>query len=236
MSIWGKILGTAMGLAIGGPLGALGGLAAGHAVDVGAARMGRGERAQVAFTIAAIALAAKMARADGYASEDEFAVFQRLFHVEASERPNAERFYNLAKRSTDGFESYARQARGIIGAGSPALDDLVEALLMIAVADGVTADELAYVDSVRREFGIDDASYAKIKARYLAPDRDDPYVVLGVPPGADRETVRRAYLALVKRHHPDRHYAEGTPAEFIRVADLRMAEINAAYAAIMAAA
>jgi DnaJ like chaperone protein len=58
-------------------------------------------------------------------------------------------------------------------------------------------------------------------------------VVLGLAPGADRETVRRAYLALVKRHHPDRHYAEGTPAEFIRVADLRMAEINAAYRTIM---
>jgi DnaJ like chaperone protein len=233
MSIWGKILGTAVGLAIGGPLGALAGLAAGHAIDVGAARLGRGERAQVAFTIAAIALSAKMARADGYASTDEFAVFERLFQVEAAERANAERFYNLAKRSTDGFESYARQVRSIIGTGSPVLEDLVEALLMIAVADGVTREELEYVDRVRREFAISDADFARIKTRYIAPDPDDPYVVLGVAPGADRETVRRAYLALVKRHHPDRHYAEGTPAEFIRVADLRMAEINAAYRTIM---
>ena len=86
---------------------------------------------------------------------------------------------------------------------------------------------------MRREFAIADADFARIKTRYVAPDPDDPYVVLGVAPGADRETVRRAYLALVKRHHPDRHYAEGTPAEFIRVADLRMAEINAAYRTIM---
>ena len=33
MSIWGKIIGGAAGLAIGGPLGALIGTAAGHAVD-----------------------------------------------------------------------------------------------------------------------------------------------------------------------------------------------------------
>jgi DnaJ like chaperone protein len=235
MSIWGKILGTAAGLAIGGPLGALAGLAAGHALDVGAARLGRGERAQVAFTIAAIALSAKMARADGHASDDEFAVFQRLFHVEAAERANAERFYHLAKGSTDGFETYARQAASILGAGSPVLDDLVEALLLIAVTDGVTEAELNYVDRVRREFGIDDAEFARIKARYVAPDPHDPYVILGVEPGADREAIRAAYLALVKRHHPDRHYAEGTPPEFIRVADLRMAEINAAYRALMAA-
>jgi DnaJ like chaperone protein len=234
MSIWGKILGTAAGLAIGGPLGALAGLAAGHAVDVGAARIGRGERAQVAFTIAAIALSAKMARADGHASDEEFAVFQRLFHVEPSERPNAERFYNLAKASTDGFEAYARQARSILGAGSPVLDDLVEALLLIAVTDGVTTAELEYVDRVRREFGIDDADYARIRARYVAPDPHDPHVILGVEPGAGKDAIRTAYLALVKRHHPDRHYAEGTPSEFIRVADLRMAEINAAYRELMA--
>ncbi len=235
MSIWGKLLGTAAGLAIGGPLGALAGAALGHAIDVGAARLGRGERAQVAFTIAAIALAAKMARADGYASADEFQVFQRLFHVAESEKHNAQRFYDLAKRSTDGYEVYARQARNIIGAGSPVLDDLVEALLLIAAADGITQAELDYVDHVRTEFGMDDASYAKIKARYIAPDPSDPYVVLGVPPGADPIVVRKAYLDLVKRHHPDRHFAEGTPAEFIRVADLRMAEINAAYKAIIQA-
>lgn len=234
MSIWGKLLGTAAGLAIGGPLGALAGLAAGHAVDVGTGRMGRSERAQVAFTIAAIALAAKMARADGHASDDEFEVFRRLFHVEAAERANAERFYDLAKRSTDGFQAYARQARSIIGAASPVLEDLVEALLMIAVTDGVTTAELDFVDSVRREFGINDATYAHIKSRYLAPDPDDPYIILGVTPGADRETIKKAYIALVKRHHPDRHIAEGTPSEFIRVADLRMAEINDAYSELMA--
>ena len=33
MSIWGKIIGGAAGLALGGPLGALIGTAAGHAVD-----------------------------------------------------------------------------------------------------------------------------------------------------------------------------------------------------------
>ena len=235
MSIWGKILGTAAGLAIGGPLGALAGMAAGHAIDVGAARLRHGERAQVAFTIAAIALAAKMARADGHASANEFEVFRRLFHVEAAERANTERFYDLAKGSTDGFEVYARQACAIIGAGSPVLDDLLEALLLIAATDGITHAELDYVDRVRREFGIGDAAYAKIKARYIAPDPDDPHVILGIAPGADRDAIRAAYLALVKRHHPDRHMAEGTPSEFIRVADLRMAEINAAYARLMTA-
>ena len=31
----------------------------------------------------------------------------------------------------------------------------------------------------------------------------DPYAELGVPTGADRRTVRRAYLAKARAHHPD---------------------------------
>ena len=45
-------------------------------------------------------------------------------------------------------------------------------------------------------------------------------------------TLRAAYHALVKQYHPDRHLAEGMPAEFIRVSESRMAAINAAYAKV----
>jgi DnaJ like chaperone protein len=45
--------------------------------------------------------------------------------------------------------------------------------------------------------------------------------------------VRAAYRSLVKAYHPDRHMADGTPPEFIRVAEDRMAAINTAYARIM---
>lgn len=41
------------------------------------------------------------------------------------------------------------------------------------------------------------------------PD-DDLYAVLGVAPSATPEEVRRAYRALVRRHHPD---TRGTEAE-----------------------
>ena len=56
----------------------------------------------------------------------------------------------------------------------------------------------------------------------------DPHVVLGLPPGATPERVAGAYRELAKRWHPDRN---GSPA-----AEQRMAEINAAYDLLRAAA
>jgi DnaJ like chaperone protein len=229
MSIWATLAGTALGLVIGGPLGALAGAAAGGAVDAMRARATNPERRRVAFSIAAIALAAKMASADGNASAAEFATFQRLFHVDPSEANNARRFYDLAKGSMAGFQAYAIQAADLLGQGSATLEDLLDALWMIAAVDGFHEAELAFLGEVATILGFDEAAQARIRRRHLAPAADDPWAVMGVEPGVDAAGLRAAYHALVKRYHPDRALAEGVPSEFIRVSELRMADINAAY-------
>ena len=229
MSIWATLAGTALGLVIGGPLGALAGAAAGGAVDAMRARATNPERRRVAFSIAAIALAAKMASADGNASAAEFATFQRLFHVDPSEANNARRFYDLAKGSMAGFQAYAIQAADLLGQGSATLEDLLDALWMIAAVDGFHEADLAFLGEVATILGFDEAAQARIRRRHLAPAADDPWAVLGVEPGVDAAGLRAAYHALVKRYHPDRALAEGVPSEFIRVSELRMADINAAY-------
>src|SRR4029453_3099783 len=61
----------------------------------------------------------------------------------------------------------------------------------------------------------------------MAPD---PYAVLGVRRTASPDEVRRAYLTLARRHHPDAH-AEGGPAARA-AAERRMQEGNAAWAVL----
>ncbi|MFN7175467.1 MAG: TerB family tellurite resistance protein [Thermaurantiacus sp.] len=232
MAVWGLVLGGAVGLVLGGPLGALAGAVVGGAVD-GLRQVvlpSASDRAQVAFTIAAIALAGKMAAADGHASAREFEAFQRLFHVPEDERANAERFYRLAQRSPSGFEAYARQAADLLGPGSPVLEDLLDALLRIATVDGVDEAEVAFVEKVAGIFGFAAADWERIRARHLGQSDDSPWAVLGVEPGASHDEIKAAWRRLVKAHHPDRHLADGVPPEFIRVAEDRMAAINAAYA------
>jgi DnaJ like chaperone protein len=233
MAIWALLMGSAVGLALGGPLGALAGAAVGAAVDraVVAARASPARR-QVAFSIAAIALAAKMAQADGHASEREFAAFERLFHVPAAEHENMRRFYRLARQSVDGYEAYARQAASLLGPASPVLEDLLEALMMIATVDGIHPAEIDFLEKVAALMGFTPARWAAIRARHVPLAPDDPHAVLGVAPGAGEAEIRAAYRRLARDHHPDRHMAEGTPPEFIRVAEARMASINAAYAAL----
>ncbi|MFN7400259.1 MAG: TerB family tellurite resistance protein [Sandaracinobacter sp.] len=233
MAIWALLMGSAVGMALGGPLGALAGAAVGAAVDRAiAVRAQNPERRQVAFTIAAIALAAKMAQADGHASDREAEAFERLFEVPAHERDNMRRFYALARQSVDGFEAYARQAASLLGEASPVLEDLLEALMMIATVDGVHPAELDYLARVAELMGFTAVQWDAIRARHIPLAADNPWQVLGLPPGAAEDQIRAAYRRLVREHHPDRHIASGTPPEFIRVAEARMATINAAYAAL----
>lgn len=196
----------------------------------------RGERLPVAFTIAAIALAAKMAGADGHASAAEYAAFERLFHVEPSERPNARRFWELARGSTAGFEAWADRAVRALGAGSPVLEDLFEALVAIAAVEGFKPAELAYLGAVAERFGFTPEQTEALLDLWRACPRRQPWEVLGVARDASRDQIKAAYRALARQHHPDRHLAQGVPSEFIRVAEARMAAINAAYAAMLARA
>ncbi len=55
----------------------------------------------------------------------------------------------------------------------------------------------------------------------------DPYAVLGVDPGADQRTIKRAYRKLISEHHPDR--LGDLPEDMRRRAEARASEINAAY-------
>jgi DnaJ like chaperone protein len=57
----------------------------------------------------------------------------------------------------------------------------------------------------------------------------DPYAVLGVPRDASDDAVRQAWRQLMRENHPDGLAARGVPAEFVKRATDKVAEINAAW-------
>lgn len=239
MSIWGKIVGGAAGLLTGGPLGALVGAGIGHAVDRSLEASGAPANdtalTKITFTIGVVALAAKMARADGEVTGSEIQAFRRLFKVPASEERNVERVFNLARQDSAGFDAYARQIARLFKARAAVLEDLLDALFTIAGADGkLHPHELVFLEQVADIFGFDADAFACIKARHMGEDEASPYAVLGVARDIPSAQLKATYRALVRDNHPDRLMAEGVPEEFMKVATDRLAAINAAYDKIRA--
>lgn len=231
MSIWGKIIGGAAGFAIGGPLGALIGAVAGHAVDRARARTEPADATKsIAFTIAVIALGAKMAKADGAVTRIEIDAFKRVFRVPPDEVANVAKVFDQARRDSRGFEPYARQIAGMFADTPEVLEELLYCLVYIARADGaIHPDEDAYLRAVADIFGLDDAAFERVTAIREKPGEADPYKVLGVDRKISDEALKSSYRKLVRENHPDRLMSEGMPEEFVELANQKLAAINAAY-------
>src|SRR6267154_155441 len=224
MSVWGKVSGAAAGLFVGGPIGALVGAVAGHFF------LDRDSDPGVTFTIAIIALAGKMARADGVVTEEEFEVFQRVFRVPDEEEANVRRIFNLARQDIAGFEHYAGQIAQLF-VGNPAmLEDILDGLFEIAKADGVLhPEEAKFLERVAEIFGFAPNEFRRIRASHFAPELTDPYVILGLSYSADEEELKQTYRRLVRENHPDSLIARGVPEEFLKLANDKLAAINTAY-------
>lgn len=184
----------------------------------------------VAFTIAVIALGAKMAKADGLVTRDEVTAFREVFFIPPEEADNAARVFNMARQDVAGFEIYASRAAALFGDEREALCDLMEGLFHIAMADGeYHPKEDAYLARVAEIFGLPAARFKALRARFVPDAAPDPYEVLGVAPGADLDAVRAAYKALVRETHPDRLAARGLPEEAVQLAEKRLIVINRAW-------
>jgi len=242
MSIWGKVIGGVAGFAIGGPLGAMIGAYAGHAVDkkMSSAEMDRvghggGDTAarQVAFTVAVIVLSAKMAKADGEVSREEVDTFKRIFNIPPGEVNKVGKLFDEARKDSKGFEPYAEQIAFMFAREPAVLEELLGGLFHIAMADGVmNPAELQYLRQVSAIFGFDEHRFERIHASFDQPDKSNPYDILGVNSKASDGDIKKAYRDLVRENHPDTLISQGLPQEFIDLANEKMSAINAAYDSI----
>jgi len=229
MSVWGKVSGAAAGLFVAGPVGALVGAVAGHFF------LDRDSDPGVTFTIAVIALAGKMARADGVVTEEEFEVFQQVFRVPPEEEANVRRIFNLARQDVAGFEHYAGQIAQLFMGNPAMLEDILDGLFEIAKADGVLhPGEAQFLERVADIFGFAPNEFRRIRASHFAPELTDPYVILGVSYVADDDELKQTYRRLVRENHPDSLMARGVPEEFIKLANDKLAAINGAFEKIQA--
>ncbi len=186
------------------------------------------------FSAAVTALGAKLAKADGTAEPGEFVAFSEVFVPGPSAARDVRRLYDLARQTTRGFESYARQLARRYRACPGLLEEVLEGLFHVAKADGVvSAEEMVFLERVSGLFGLSSLTWRRIRDGQIGAPADDPYVILGVAADASDAQVHAAWKAALLDAHPDRAAALGRSQAETQLAEARAAEVNAAHDQVM---
>lgn len=255
MSWAGKVLGGAFGFLLGGPLGALVGVAFGHNFDKGmekvAASMGwepgNQQRVQTAFFTATFSVMGHVAKADGHVTQDEIrmagAVMDHL-QLDANLRRAAEKLFNEGKRSNFPLDEVLQQFRKEVGRRTTLTQMFMEIQLQSAYADGTLQPaERKIMLHIAAELGVAPALYERLESMVRAsagqrpgapqrPTLESAYETLGVASSATDAEVKRAYRRLMSQHHPDKLLAKGLPEEMMKIATEKTHQIRTAYEAI----
>ncbi|WP_439957672.1 TerB family tellurite resistance protein [Paracoccus albicereus] len=202
---------------------------------VGARRVSVPPERSVAFTIAVIALGAKLAKSDGTVAKSEVSAFRRVFVIPRAEERNAARVFDLARQDVAGYDAWAQRIARMFPPGDPVLADVIEGLFIIALSDGAMHQaEIAFIDDVAAIFGISPAQVAAIRIRHDRTSGCLPCDVLGIAPDTPLPEARQRWRNLVREAHPDRAIARGLPPEAIRLAEARTRRLNEAWDAFRA--
>lgn len=218
MSLWSRISEAVSALRSGEPLSAV--------FD----RLRAPPERSVAFTIGVISLGAKLAKADGLVTRDEVTMFRSVFEISSEDERHAARVFNLARQDVAGFDAYARKIAALFPPGDATLEDLLEGLFHIALADDeFHPAEEAFLREVAQIFGISERNYACLSARLVPGAEPDPYSVLGLSADATQDEARQAYRRAVRDAHPDALRARGVPDEAVVLAEERLKAVNHAW-------
>jgi DnaJ like chaperone protein len=257
MSWWGKALGGAFGFMLGGPLGALVGIAFGHNFDKGLGSVmsdsgfkpGQQERVQAAFFTATFSVMGHIAKADGQVTPDEIkmaeAVMTRL-GLDAETRAAAKKLFNEGKSADFPLDEVLDQFKRELHRRTTLVQMFLEIQLQAAYADGeldkaeeqvlihicrklgIPVEQLHRLEEMMRH-GFGQRGYSQAPQQAAGMSVDDAYAILGVTQSATDAEVKKAYRRLMSQHHPDKLVAKGLPEEMIQDATDKTRQIKEAY-------
>jgi DnaJ like chaperone protein len=254
MAWWGKALGGAFGFMIGGPLGALMGIAFGHNFDRGMNSLGDSEwqggdkdRIQAAFFTATFSVMGYIAKADGKVTRDEIKLAESVMNhlgLPADMRKAARTLFNEGKSSKFPIDEVLDQFRKETKRRTTLIQMFLEIQMQAAYADGVMHPaEKKVLMHICGRLGISPSHLDRLEEMLKAgfgrdgyqpghsqkTSIEDAYAILAVDKSVTDSELKKAYRRLMSQHHPDKLVARGLPDEMIADATEKTQQIKAAY-------
>ena len=195
-----------------------------------------------------VSLCAKMCKAKGVVEKSDIATCNRFFDIPKSKGDVVSEVFNRARTSVQGYEAIAQRISRSVGGNRAELENLLKILYAIAHTDGrIDEKERIFLLRVADVFGFSPTKIAAIEHEVGVGDGAEQsygnlnsgsvgewhYKALGLNSGASMAEVKKAYRKLVAVHHPDRVRSAGLSDQDAKKAEEKMANINAAYNAIV---
>ncbi|MFZ2967752.1 MAG: TerB family tellurite resistance protein [Sulfuricurvum sp.] len=250
-SSWVKTaIGAGIGGLVGGPIGAAIGAAIGASfttkhISDNAPQSPEKDQSTI-FTVTFASMLAKMAKADGYISEDEAILISEIFdelESDGMDKNLAKKAFNNAKNDNFTIYDYASQYSEI--AEYEIREYLYDLLWQITTSDGEihpnedqTLKEIpSFLKLPQRKYdeylsAFNEETNAKESQKNALNELELSYTILGCTSTDSLETIKQKYKKLVAEYHPDKIYSKGLPSSFIIFATEQTQKINNAYETI----
>lgn len=226
MSWWGKALGGAFGFMIGGPLGALIGIAFGHNFDRGLNAVDKDEwrggvdqeRIQLAFFTATFSVMGYITKADGRVTRDEIRLAEQVMDhlgLNAEMRESAKKLFNEGKAEGFPIDEVLEQFKKECHRRTTLIQMFLEIQLQAAYADGVMhPSEEKVLAHICEKLGIPLAQLKRLEemlkagfgstgyeggAGHAQTTLKDAYAILGVDQSVSDADLKKTYRRLMSQ-------------------------------------
>jgi DnaJ like chaperone protein len=192
-----------------------------------------------------VALAAKVAKADGRVDELEAELVGNMFNDISLLFPEPHSTKELLKEIFDYEKQISVNLNHVSSSLYNALHQdphkrlrMMQFLVNLAYIDGVLSHtEVIMLQEIAKYLRISDdelnamvEQFGSLHSRSIKESSiDQAYTLLGISSDTHNDGVKKAYRAKVREYHPDIIKSQGASDEYIKEATVKVQEINAAY-------
>ncbi|MBY6107893.1 co-chaperone DjlA [Ferrimonas balearica] len=235
MAFKGKLFGALIGFLFGRLFGALLGAYLGHVL------WDRRQTRTNPFFHTTFSVMGHIAKSSGRVTEADIALATALMdrmRLQGRARQAAQAAYREGKAADFPLDAALARLKGALSWRRDLARVFLEIQIQAALADGdLNPRERQILARIASQLGFSAEELAQLVAMWQGQrgaqrqgfSNDDACRVLGVQPGDDLRTIKRAYRKLMAQHHPDKLASQGLPPEMAEVAQQKSRDIQVAW-------